>query len=137
MPLSRNKLYFILTVSLAAGYLWLFINYSANNGTHIAGICLIKNITSIPCPSCGSTRSVLSILKGNFLESLYWNPLGLLLFTFLVIAPLWIGYDYVFKKETFFNFYKKKEETLRQKKAALPAILFVLLIWIWNIFKAY
>ncbi|MCD4679404.1 MAG: DUF2752 domain-containing protein [Bacteroidales bacterium] len=137
MPLSRNKLYIFLTVSCIVGYIWLFINYTilANNSTNEVGFCIIKHVTNIPCPSCGSTRSILSILKGNLSESLYWNPIGMILFLIIVITPLWIVFDYLFHKDSLLKFYKKSEKVLRQKKVAIPAIILILANWIWNIYK--
>lgn len=37
--------------------------------------CVIKNITGIPCPSCGMTRSYLHVLDGNFSAAFYDHPL--------------------------------------------------------------
>jgi hypothetical protein len=98
-------------------------------------ICIIKHVTNIPCPSCGSTRSVLSLLQGNFIDAIYLNPIGLLLVIIMIIAPIWIFYDIITKKESFLNSYKKLEFLLQQKKIAIPSILLILSNWIWNISK--
>lgn len=37
--------------------------------------CVIKNVTGIPCPSCGMTRSYLHVLEGDFYEAFYDHPL--------------------------------------------------------------
>ena len=43
--------------------------------------CFFKKFTGIDCPGCGFQRSILALLKGNFVESLNLYPA-----TFLIIA---------------------------------------------------
>jgi len=38
-------------------------------------LCLIKRYTGIPCPTCGFTRGVLSVLQGNVVRAWLYNPL--------------------------------------------------------------
>lgn len=38
-------------------------------------LCLFKNITGVPCPGCGLTRSYLALLKGNISHAFYYHPL--------------------------------------------------------------
>jgi hypothetical protein len=48
--------------------------------------CTFKSLTGVPCPTCGSTRSIVHLTHGEFLASLAMNPLasiacgGILLF---------------------------------------------------------
>lgn len=137
MPIRRNKLYLLLTIASLAGYSWLFINHSrsAAPGSNETGVCLIKEVTHIPCPSCGATRAVLSLLEGHFIESLRWNPLGVILLLILVITPLWLAFDLFSGRDSLICFYTKMETVLQQKWVAIPAIGLVLGNWIWNIFK--
>ena len=137
MTLSRNKLYLLLTFSCMAGYIWLYLNHiiSTNNQQGEFGICLFRNITNIPCPSCGSTRSIASLLKGDISSALYWNPLGLVIAIILVVLPFWLLYDFITLKDTLLRFYIKTEAILRKKKVAVMAILLILGNWIWNIYK--
>ncbi len=39
-------------------------------------LCFFNNITGFPCPTCGLTRSVFSLANGEFVQSLRFNPLG-------------------------------------------------------------
>ena len=41
--------------------------------------CPMYAVTGIPCPSCGSTRAVISVLRGDFTAALRWHPLVVLL----------------------------------------------------------
>ena len=132
----RNKLYALLSSACLAGYIWLAITYnrSASGGGEL-GVCIFKQFTGIPCPSCGSTRSVLSLIKGDFLGAFYWNPFGFILLAILLIFPIWILFDVLYKKSTLFNFYTKAELVFKRKWVAIPAILIVFLNWTWNIYK--
>jgi hypothetical protein len=135
--LSRNKLYLILIISCTVGYVWLFYNYSKSAAelNSEGGVCIIKRVTDIPCPSCGATRSALSFLHGDFLSAIYWNPIGVLLICIMAISPFWVAYDYLTSKSSLLHFYLKVEEVFRQKKYAIPAIALILANWIWNIYK--
>lgn len=42
--------------------------------------CTFHNITGIPCPSCGATRSAIQFARGELLTSLRMNPLFFLLY---------------------------------------------------------
>lgn len=132
----RNKLYVLVSTACAAGYIWLFLNYQRSVSDSIEpGVCLFKRLTGIPCPSCGSTRSVLSLLKGDFIGALISNPFGLIILSILILAPLWILYDIVLQKDSLLQVYNRTEIFLRRKWIALPLILLVILNWIWNIYK--
>jgi len=133
----RNKIYLYLIIACMAGYGWLYFNISFHPKeiSDKVTFCIVKHTTNIPCPSCGSTRAVVSLLSGNFIESLYWNPIGLILIILLMFTPLWIIYDLINKKETLHKIYIKTEEILRKRVIAVPAVLIILINWIWNISK--
>jgi hypothetical protein len=40
--------------------------------------CTFREVTGIPCPTCGTARSALSLLEGRFLAAFGWNPLAAL-----------------------------------------------------------
>lgn len=136
MTLSRNKLYGILIAACLAGYIWLYLSISNNTiVTTSCAVCLLKRFTSIPCPSCGSTRSVMSLSKGNFAEALWINPNGYLVAIIMIITPFWIMGDLISKKSTLFDSYRKIEPYLKKPEYAIPLILLVIINWIWNITK--
>lgn len=131
---SRNKLYFFLTILCTAGYFWMYFNLTKHQNTNI-DVCLFKHATKIPCPSCGSTRSITQIVKGNFQQALYINPLGLLGALVLLITPFWILADVVTRKKSLFNSYQKIESLLKKPKIAIVCIILIVINWIWNIHK--
>ncbi len=135
--MSRSRLYTIVLLACSVGSIWLWIQNSQNVLTRAGetGTCLIKTITGVPCPSCGTTRSVVELLDGQFISSLQWNPMGIMVFLIMVISPLWIIADMIFKKESFLRFYSRTEYHLKSKWIAIPAIGLVIINWIWNICK--
>ena len=40
--------------------------------------CLLKRLTGIPCPLCGTTRCLQACSRLDFAAALHWNPLALL-----------------------------------------------------------
>ncbi|MDP3462332.1 MAG: DUF2752 domain-containing protein [Bacteroidales bacterium] len=136
MTIDRNKLYSILITACLAGYIWLYFSMTKNFADNKSvEVCLIKHATNIPCPSCGSTRSVISLTKGDFIGALNLNPIGYLVAIIMLIAPIWIITDTIRRGNTLFVFYQKTENYLKKPKYAIPLILFVIINWIWNITK--
>jgi len=136
MTLNRNKLYLILLIACLAGYIWLYFGFkneiTENNSVKV---CVIKYVTNIPCPSCGSSRSVISLIKGDFISAFKFNPIGYLVAIIMIIAPIWILTDVIKKNQTLFDFYLKTEKYIRKPNIAIPLILLVIINWIWNIVK--
>jgi hypothetical protein len=136
IAMGRNKLYLILSTACAIGYIWLSISYIRDGpDQHGPGLCLFKHITGIPCPSCGTTRSVLSLLHGDVTNSLIYNPFGVIIMLIMVILPIWISFDLVNRKSSLLKFYNRTELLLKRTYIAVPALLIVLSNWIWNICK--
>ncbi|MEZ4853227.1 DUF2752 domain-containing protein [Flavobacterium sp.] len=132
--MKKNKLYFFLLSACFLGFCWLYfaIHYEKNNTT---SVCFIKNTTSIPCPSCGSTRAVLELSKGNIVNAILINPFGLFIALGLLLIPFWILIDMLLKKDSFYQLYQKIEKIIQKKPIAIILIILVLLNWFWNIKK--
>ena len=135
MIILRNKVYLIISTGCLAGYVWLYFVSTSSQPKPSFEACLIKQITNIPCPSCGSTRAVISLLKGNFSNALLINPLGYAVAAIIFLSPLWIAYDVINKRKTFISFFEKFEAFIKKPQFAIPLILLVMLNWIWNITK--
>lgn len=136
MPIAKKKLYIILLLSSFLGYIWIFYNMNLTPIEHKSvGVCIIKQATNIPCPSCGSTRSVISIIQGNVVKGLLINPLGLIILFIMLITPIWILVDLIFKRDSMHQAYIKIENNLKKTKIAMIFILLIAANWIWNIMK--
>ena len=135
--MTRRKLYTLILVISSAGYAWLGWNLfsHANHADEHFTVCLFKSLTGIPCPACGATRSILSLLHADILNALLINPLGLVLLATLVVLPIWVLADLRKGENSFFNFYAWAEKKLAQRVIAIPAIILISANWIWNIYK--
>lgn len=135
--MNKNKLYILILTACLAGYSWIAVSFRMNVETNNCGIglCTFKYITNMPCPSCGSTRSVLSIMDGDIIKAMFWNPIGLIIFIILIVFPIWIIADFIKGKSSLYRFYNRFEILLKQKTFAVPTILLVLVNWVWNIYK--
>lgn len=134
--MTRNKLYLVLTLALVAGYCWAIWAILLQDIQHSTFTpCLFKNVTSLPCPACGTTRSVSEIVKGNITKATIINPLGLIVAAFMVIAPFWIIFDVATKKDSLHKSYLKFETALKIRWVAITLITLIALNWAWNIYK--
>lgn len=51
----------------------------------IPSLCTIYNLTGLPCPGCGITRSVVCAAHGQATQAFRFHPLGPLVFAALVV----------------------------------------------------
>lgn len=135
MTTSRNKLYGWLLFFSAIGYLWVFYNLLFVPADGGATLCLFKTITHLPCPSCGVTRTICSLIHQEESIGSVINPLGILVAVMMLIVPLWILIDLLIKKESFYNQYINIENFLQKRPIAISSILLITFVWIWNIVK--
>jgi hypothetical protein len=50
--------------------------------------CPFKVLTGIPCPGCGMTRAILSIIKGDFHGAFGYNPFSFFLLFVVVLSAV-------------------------------------------------
>lgn len=98
-------------------------------------LCIFRHVTGIPCPSCGTTRSVVALLHGSIYEAMMLNPAGLPVALFMFSAPGWISYDLATGRKSLLDAYIKTEAVVRKPLIAAFLICLVLGNWIWNIQK--
>lgn len=132
--MKRNKLYLLVIIACFIGALYLSYHLTTA-AADAQTVCFIKTVTGYPCPSCGTTRAIVFFSKGEIMASVQQNPFGLVVGFCMLFLPIWIVYDVVFKKATFYQFYLKTESVLRKPKVAVPLIILVILNWIWNLYK--
>ena len=70
--------------------------------------CLFKQVTGIYCPACGMTRAFITLLEGNILKSLYYNPTVIYILGYVSIYMIINTICKMFSKEMiikYSNFY--------------------------------
>ena len=132
--MHKNRLYNTLLFICFLGYGWIVLSRLAIS---VPVKCLFRAVTGVPCPACGNTRAVVTFFKGNILEALYYNPLGILLACLSLIVSIWIIGDKLYHNNSFFRAYQYAEQLLKNKYIYIPAIILVTSNWVWNIFKYY
>jgi hypothetical protein len=136
MALKQSSLYRMIVFLFGAGYAWLGYHFFKADDHAGMTICLFKNVTGIPCPSCGVTRSLLLFARGSFLKAIWINPLGLLVGVLMIVIPIWAATDYVRDKITLAQAYDSLSGLLQRHKLLYTAIIALgLLNWGWNIVK--
>ena len=115
MRLSRGRLYPLLLLLTACGYLWLSVSSDSSRVFGWNG-CLIRYLF-------------------HMLSALYYNPLGLLLAALMVVVPVWIVIDLLTGSSSFLRAYRLVEQQLQRWPYALTGILAILINWIWNFQK--
>lgn len=135
--MNQSRFYiFIIGISILA-YLWLTYNsfFVSDNKEGIT-ICWFKTISGLPCPACGSTSGIIEIFKGHFLRAFLFNPFSYSSLFILIGSSIWVVYDLIFQKESFYLFFLKVNTQLKQKRIFIPLIILILSIWIWNIYQS-
>lgn len=77
----------------------------------------------------------MNILQGNLADGVLLNPLGLVVTFLMFVVPVWIVYDIVYAKKTLRGVYQNFEKSIRKPRVAFPILIFIILNWIWNIYK--
>lgn len=73
---------------VVAAWLGLLLAFfSPPRGAGIS-LCWFQDATGLPCPGCGLTRSLSCALRGMFLESWYYHPMGLFIFALFVFTAV-------------------------------------------------
>ncbi len=130
-------LYKLIIVVCLVGFAWLglVLTGATINGNAVGNVCYMKQLTGVPCPSCGGTRSVMAILEGRLLDGFLINPLGYVIFLCMIVLPGWLLRDLWKAQYTLLEFYKKAELAISRPLVAYPLVCLILINWIWNISK--
>ncbi len=80
----RAHLSVLLSSIAMLGAIVLLTQYPAA-AARVPRLCLFHALLGIPCPGCGITTSLIAIAAGDPMASWQSNPVGILLFCFLVL----------------------------------------------------
>lgn len=136
MWLTAKKFYILLVLLLLSAYGYLAYQYLVpEHPNHKMGVCMVKQVSGYPCPSCGSTRSLMLISQGKLEQALFTNPLGFLHFAALTLLPLALMFDFIRKDTQVYQGFLKLELWIRKPLIAWPLTLLILANWLWNLNK--
>ena len=134
MNREQIRIYTIFGLLITASLIWLIWNMLIPGET--ATICMFHQVTGMPCPSCGTTASVMHILNGNLQEAIEGNILGFPAFIALILFTFWPGFDFVSRKLTFFKAYQISENWIKKHPFVLAMMLTLTAVnWIFLIAK--
>lgn len=113
-------------VGLSLGTLSFASNFFQTGfGRHPQSVCPFLNVTGIPCPFCGITRSLFSLLNGNLSKALWYHPFG---------PVLWGGAALLgFGSFALTLFSRKGSLRLSQRFVITSLIVVTLVAWYGNI----
>lgn len=135
MTHARNT-YLVLGLLLLASYVWLAWQYSGRAHGTQHGVCITKTVSGVPCPACGTSRSVVLLTEGHVGSALILNPLGLLALLSLLVAPLWLVNDVIRKRPTLATALHRANALLNRNRALFWLLMLLLAAnWVWNIIK--
>jgi hypothetical protein len=105
MSMKKHKYFYLITIVI-------FIIFILS----LLGIykCPLKYITGIPCPTCGITRSITSLLSKNIKESFHYHALWPLIIISYIL--------YILNE---FNYLKLKKKTIN-KLIYIVSIIFII-----------
>jgi len=133
---TRNGLYTTIFILTFIGWFWLLM-HAHNKVASELNVCFVKATTGFPCPACGTTRSIQTILEGKPLDGFVLNPFGFIVLAIMAIAPLWILRDWFVHSNSFFAWYRKMELRFTRPVVARSFFLLVIINWFWNFYKGY
>jgi len=88
LPLALGIIWLVLLAAL----LFIGINYGVDTN-----VCWFRHLFKLNCPTCGTSRIMLSIMHLNFLQAFLINPLVfffLILFTLYLILRIFFRLDF-------------------------------------------
>lgn len=115
---------------LVLAYFWILYNLLKDKGTDFS-VCPFRNVTGLPCPGCGITRSVCFALSGSFEESVAMNPLGLAVVMVLFVLPFFL----LFAPQWSYSRWIDMENLLAKPSVTAVVIAFLIALWIYNIVR--
>ncbi|MBR5696972.1 MAG: DUF2752 domain-containing protein [Paludibacteraceae bacterium] len=129
----RSKRAFLLftAILLLSAYLWIAMNMSYGEGEGFI-VCPFRRITTLPCPGCGLTTSILLMLRGEFGQALCTNPLSLIALPVLVLSPLFL----LLKPDRCYSLWCGFEEYVSRGKGLWVLIGVIVAVWLYLIINS-
>jgi len=89
-------------------------------------LCLFKRVTGYPCPTCGTTRGIISLFHGKYIQAWLFNPL---VFSIGIIVIIDLLFRFIFARKIKITLTKKEK-----KNTWIIGIILLLANWAYIIF---
>jgi len=113
-------------------YVALLLMDVSSGHEHHYTLCVFKNITGIPCPGCGMGRGTLALFRGDFSGAFFYNILCIPFSFCVLIALIWLFFDLVKRRETFFLIINRPVRFVY----LIPLFILTIISWVVNILRA-
>jgi hypothetical protein len=124
---TSKRFYAIAGLMALASWIWTAWAYFHPEGDFTP--CLFRNMTGLPCPSCGSTHAVIALLHGNVAQSLLCHPLGIVIFLTMISGSITLLHDLFASKDLSFKAYILAERLLSKPSISIPVFVLLLINW--------
>ena len=133
--MTSRGFYALCLAGCLGGWLWVIKSMTLPGLCAWRG-CLFKTLLHIPCPSCGTTRGVMAILRGDPAGALTFNPLSLTAFIALSLLPLWLLADLLTRRTTLHRFASRVNTLLKRRRVFATIICLLAINWLWLLIHA-
>lgn len=130
--MTSRRFYSLCAVGCLGSWLWV-VKSLALPGLCAWRGCLFKTLLHVPCPSCGTTRSVISLLRGDLAGALALNPLGVPAAAGLFLLPLWLLADLLTSRATLHRFALRVNASLKRRRVFAVLACLLAANWLWLI----
>ncbi len=131
--MTLRGFYTLAAAGCLCGWLWT-VGSVAYAGQGVWKGCLFKMLLHVPCPSCGATRAVMAVFRGDVTGAFCLNPLGLLLAAVLMLLPVWLLADLLRCRATLYRLFLRMDTLLQHRRAFVVFACAVLVNWVWIVF---
>lgn len=128
--LQSRRIRYVLIAVLAVSLVFVYfhplnlINYFFPGMLRSDSSCIMLNVTGLPCPFCGMSRSFKELMAFNISGSFYYNPGSVFVFAFIGISCLSIFVLSIFNYRIRFR---------SNMKTLMLFFVVLSIIWILNI----
>jgi hypothetical protein len=89
-PATRSVTPVVILVSAAWAATVVLSYIARQRGLDVPGLCMFRQVTTLPCPGCGGTRAAFSLARLDLPAAIAFNPL---ITALLLGAPIFIAYS--------------------------------------------
>lgn len=119
--MKKHKNYIALGIVLLIGILYYIFVLVTGHGIS----CRIYNVTGVYCPSCGLTRMVMSLGRGDIKTAFRENAV------LMILIPIWVIIAILYKTDIFKKHFNR--EKMLEILAVISLVIFIVFGVIRNI----